>query len=152
MILFSALLLLVSATLALAAVRRVPADQVHSVYRRGKPARLLHAGVHVVVPGLDRVAHKIQLSGQTLRFQEPRVDAHDVRGTVYWQVLEPERADAVFAQVAQLIRRGAREALDGARVADPNDRSALGARLKQALNSALRERGMLVTRVELDAV
>jgi len=67
---------------------------------------------------------------------------------VYWQVLEPERADAVFEQVDQLIRRGAQEALRGESQADRRD---LGARVKQALNSALRERGMMVTRVELDA-
>ena len=152
MILSFVSLIFLSATLALAAIRRVPAHQVYSVYRRGKPARLLRAGVHMVVPGLDRVAHKIHLSGQTLRFEEARTDAHDVRGTVYWQVLEPERADAVFAQVDQLIRSGARAALEGAKVVDPTDRRALGARLKQALNNALRERGMLVTRVELDAV
>jgi len=33
---------------------------------------------------------------------------------------------------------------------DRADRRDLGARLKQSLNSALRERGMMVTRVELD--
>ena len=49
--------------------------------------------------------------------------------------------------VDQLIRRGAQEALRGESQADRRD---LGARVKQALNSALRERGMMVTRVELD--
>ena len=138
------------AALAAAAVRRVPMGQVYSLYRHGKPVRLLQAGTHMVLPLLDRVAHKIDLAGQTLRFEEPMADAHEVSGTVYWQVLEPERADAVFEQVDQLIRRGAQEALRGEPELDRADRRDLGARLKQSLNSALRERGMMVTRVELD--
>jgi regulator of protease activity HflC (stomatin/prohibitin superfamily) len=149
MILLSTLLLL-SAVLIISAVRRVPAGQVYSLYRRGKLVRVLQSGTHLVLPLLDRVAHKINLAGQTLRFEEPLAEAHDVRGTVYWQVLEPERADAVFEQVDQLIRRGAQEALRSEPAADRADRRDLGVRVKQALNSALRERGMMVTRVDLD--
>jgi regulator of protease activity HflC (stomatin/prohibitin superfamily) len=145
------LLLVLPAALIACAVKVVPVGQVYSLYRRGKPVRLLASGMHLALPLLDRVAHKINLAGQTLRFEEPLADARDVRGTVYWQVLEPERADAVFEQVDQLIRRGAQEALRGEPASDAVDRRDLGARLKQSLNSALRERGMMVTRVELDA-
>jgi len=141
------LLLVIPAALLASAVRHVPAGQVYSLYRHGKLVRVLQSGTHLVLPVLDRVAHKINLAGQTLRFEEPLADAHDVRGTVYWQVLEPERADAVFEQVDQLIRRGAQEALRSEPVADRRD---LGAKVKQSLNSTLRERGMMVTRVELD--
>jgi len=144
------LLLLLPVALIASAVKVVPAGQVYSLYRRGKPVRLLQAGMHLVLPLLDRVAHKINLAGQTLRFEEPLANAHDVRGTVYWQVLEPERADAVFEQVDQLIRRGAQEALRDEPTVGQADRRDLGARVKQSLNSALRERGMMVTRVELD--
>jgi regulator of protease activity HflC (stomatin/prohibitin superfamily) len=144
------LLLILPAALIASAVRVVPVGQVYSLYRRGKPVRLLSSGLHLALPLLDRVAHKINLAGQTLRFEEPLADARDVRGTVYWQVLEPERADAVFEQVDQLIRRGAQEALRSEPAADGVDRRDLGARVKRALNGALRERGMMVTRVELD--
>ncbi|OOG57912.1 SPFH domain-containing protein [Rhodanobacter sp. C03] len=144
------LLFALLAVLLASALRHVPAGQVYSLYRRGKPSRLLQPGIHVVLPLLDRVAHKINLSGQMLRFEEPLADAHDVRGTVYWQVLEPERADAVFEQVDQLIRRGTHDALHDEPEVERADRRDLGARLKQSLNHALRERGMMVTRVELD--
>lgn len=132
------------------AVRRVPMGQVYSLYRLGKPARLLQPGLHMVLPLLERVAHKINLAGQVLRFEEPLADAHDVRGTVYWQVLEPERADGVIEQVDQLIRGGALAALRGEPAADESNRRDLGTRLKQTLNGILRERGMMVTRVDLD--
>ncbi|MBD8874521.1 SPFH domain-containing protein [Rhodanobacter sp. DHB23] len=136
-------------SLAILAVKRVPAGQVCSLYRRGKPVRLLQPGIHLVLPLLDRVGHRIDLGGRVLRFEEPMVDAGDVRGTVYWQVLEPERADAVIEQADQLIRRGALEALQG-KVEAAADQRALGQQLKQSLNGMLRPRGVMVTRVELD--
>lgn len=145
-----ALSLLCLFALAVCAVKWVPDGQVHSVYRHGKRLRLLQPGLHCVLPLLDRISHRMDLGGQVLHFEEPLADAHDVRGTVYWQVLEPERADAVFGQLDQLIRRGAVDALRHEPVAEDTDRRALGTRLKQTLNHALRERGMMVTRVELD--
>jgi|GEM_PF-204535 len=146
-----ALLLLGSAALVACAIKRVPSGQVYSLHRRGKLARLLPPGVHMVLPLMERVAHKINLDGQTLQLEAPLAEARAVRGTVYWQVLEPERADAVFDQLDQMIRSGAVAALRDEAMADgTTDRRVLGTRLKQALNGALRERGMMVTRVELD--
>ncbi len=146
------LLLFIPAALMASAVRHVPAGQVYSLYRRGKLLRVLQQGTHLVLPVLDRVAHKINLAGQTLRLETLQDEAGEIHGTVYWQVLEPERADAVFEQVDQLIRSGAREALRDASVVDGAARRDLGVRVKQSLNNALRDRGMMVTRVELDAV
>ena len=145
------LLLFLPAVLIASAVRHVPAGQVYSLYRHGKLVRVLQQGTHLVMPLLDRVAHKMNLAGQTLRLGTPQDEAGEIRGTVYWQVLEPERADAVFEQVDQLIRRGALEALRNESVTDFAARRDLGVRVKLSLNSALRERGMMVTRVELDA-
>lgn len=141
--------------LAAMAVKHVPDGQVYSLYRHGKPIRLLQPGTHLVLPLLDRVGHRIDLGGRVLRFEEPLADARDVRGTVYWQVLEPERADAVIEQADQLIRRGALEALHGeaeaaATATATSDRRALGQQLKQSLNGTLRARGVMVTRVELE--
>jgi regulator of protease activity HflC (stomatin/prohibitin superfamily) len=148
MIIWTTLLLCLS-TIALCAVKRVPAGQVYSLHRHGKPVRLLQPGTHVVLPLLERVAHRIDLGGRVLRFEELLAGARDVRGTVYWQVLEPERADAVIDQADQLIRHGALEALRGEAEASV-DRRALGTALKHSLNGTLRERGVMVTRVELD--
>lgn len=133
------------------AIKHVPSGQVYSLYRQGKPVRLLQPGVHMVLPLLERVANKINLSGQVLRFEEPMADSRELSGTVYWQVLEPERADAVFGQVDQLIRRSTHEALTAEAGFAHADRRVLGSHMKQSLNQALRDRGMMVTRVELDA-
>ncbi|WP_426286108.1 SPFH domain-containing protein [Luteibacter sp. E-22] len=133
---------LVAFALAAASVRRIPEGQVYSVRRFGRSPALLTAGTHVVVPVLDRVFHKIDLGGQVLRFEG---------GTVYWQVLEPEVADEVIDEAPELIRSNVVAALRDTATSHPADRRAVGTQLKHAMNGSLRARGMLVTRVELDA-
>lgn len=150
MLTLTAILVVALAGFAASAVRHVPIGQVHSLYRRGKPLRLLQPGTHWVLPGLDRIGHRIDLAGQVLRFEQPQADSHELRGTVYWQVLEPERADAVIDEAAQLIRRSALDALSVEPMPSSADRRDLGTRMKQAINGVLRERGVMVTRVELE--
>jgi regulator of protease activity HflC (stomatin/prohibitin superfamily) len=145
---------LIIAFLALAAVavKRVPAGQVHSVYRHGKTIRLLQPGTHVVLPLVDRVGHRIDLGGRTLRFDASMTEAQPLHGTVYWQVLEPERVDAVIDQADQLIRTGVIDALHADNAdSQVDERREVAARLKSSLNQRLRDRGMMVTRVELEA-
>lgn len=137
--------------LAAVAVKRVPAGQVYSLYRNGKPVRLLQPGTHVVLPLLDRVGHRIDLGGRVLRFDAPQAKTAPVQGTVYWQVLEPERADAVIEQADQLIRHSVLDALQAEMEASEQERRQVAAHLKSSLNQQLRERGVMVTRVELDA-
>ncbi|WP_230473632.1 SPFH domain-containing protein [Dyella choica] len=136
--------------LAAVAVKRVPVGQVHSLYRYGKPVRLLQPGTHVVLPLLDRVGHRIDLGGRLLRFDASFAEAIPVQGTIYWQVLEPERVDAVIETADQLIRSGVEQALQTETEAGQQRRE-VATRLKSNLNQQLRARGVMVTRVELDA-
>lgn len=144
------LTLILVAALGAIAVKRVPVGQVHSLYRYGKPIRLLQPGTHVVLPLVDRVGHRIDLGGRTLRF-DASATTQSLHGTVYWQVLEPERADAVIEEADQLIRRSVLDALDTDAANQDEPRRDVAARLKTRLNRHLRERGMMVTRVELEA-
>jgi regulator of protease activity HflC (stomatin/prohibitin superfamily) len=145
-------LLIVFLALVAIAVKRVPAGQVHSLYRYGKPIRLLQPGTHVVLPLVDRVGHRIDLGGRTLRFDASAAETLPVHGTVYWQVLEPERVDAVIEQADQLIRTGVIDALRADSSANQDEgRREVAARLKSSLNQRLRDRGVMVTRVELEA-
>lgn len=133
---------LAACAFAAASVRRVPEGRVISVRRVGRAPALLTAGTHVVLPLFDRVTHTIDLGGQVLRFDG---------GTVYWQVLEPEAADPVIEQAPELIRSNVVAALRDTSTAHAADRRAVGTQLKHAVNGSLRARGMLVTRVDLDA-
>ncbi|MEO6968051.1 MAG: SPFH domain-containing protein [Rhodanobacteraceae bacterium] len=134
-------------------VKRIPEGQVYTLRRLGKPARTLTPGIHVVVPLIERIAHKISITGYTLPVEERvQLEGHPLpetlRGRVWWQVLDPERADSVIDRADEMIRTRVLGALP--EVADTEDVRARNLQLKQALNGALRERGVLVTRVELD--
>lgn len=148
------LFLMLAAAVAALSVKRIPEGQVYTLRRLGKPAGTLTAGTHVVVPLVERIAHKISITGYTLAVDERVADdaagAGTVRGRVWWQVLDPERADAVIDRADDMIRLQLRDAVQIAVAADQRDLRSHNQRIKQTLNGRLRERGVLVTRVELD--
>jgi hypothetical protein len=84
------------------------------------------------------------------RLDPGSVAAATLRGRVWWQVLDPERADAVIDRADDLIRGRLREAVSNAEGPADQDLRSRNQRIKQTLNGSLRERGVLVTRVELD--
>ena len=143
------------AVIGVLSVKRIPEGQVYTLRRLGKPAGTLTAGTHVVLPLIERIAHKISITGYTLAVDE-RLEAEadtsrTLRGRVWWQVLDPERAEAVIDRADDMIRHGLRDALHGVDDASANtDLRSRNQHIKQTLNGRLRERGVLVTRVELD--
>ncbi|HET6631811.1 MAG TPA: SPFH domain-containing protein [Rhodanobacteraceae bacterium] len=150
----AALIVAALALVLLTSLRRIPEGQVYSVRRRGRPTRLLLPGLHFLLPLVDHITHKISLAGHTLQVEEPLPTtggvARIVKGLVYWQVLEPDRADAVIDRADELILRRALDAVCA--IEDPSTEPGptRNARLKQALNQSLRARGMLITRVDLN--
>jgi regulator of protease activity HflC (stomatin/prohibitin superfamily) len=140
--------------IALLSIKRIPEGQVYTLRRLGKPAGTLTAGTHLVVPLVERIAHKISITGYTLavdeRLDPGSVAAATLRGRVWWQVLDPERADAVIDRADDLIRGRLREAVSNTDGSADQDLRSRNQRIKQTLNGSLRERGVLVTRVELD--
>lgn len=138
-------------TVVALSIKRIPEGQVYSLHRLGRPARLLTPGTHVVLPLLERVAHKISLTGRTLRLDEtlaigaaPRA----VHATLYWQVLDPARAETVIEGADALLRARAQTAL---LAIDPDapvrERNAA---LKSTLNATLEAHGLLVTRIDAE--
>jgi len=114
---------------------------------------ILVLNFNVVVPLVERIAHKISITGYTLavdeRMEPPHPAVQTLRGRIWWQVLDPERADTVIDRADDLIRLRLRDAVQGADATDSDLRSR-NLRIKQTLNGSLRDRGVLVTRVELD--
>ncbi len=146
-----ALLCLVLMVVALS-VKRIPEGQVYSLHRLGRPARLLMPGTHMVMPLLERVAHKISLTGRTLRLDEtlaisgaaPRA----VRATLYWQVLDPARAETMIESADALLQARAQTIL---LAIDPQaPASERNAALKRTLNAAVQAHGLLVTRIDTE--
>lgn len=137
--------------LALACVRRIPEGHAYTLRRIGGQMRTLGAGLHVVLPLIERVAHKINLLGNVVDVTVPSSadGVSALRGRVYFQVMDAQRADPVIDEIAELLRRRIPELAAG-----PCAESDIGERtrhLKAELNHDLRERGLLVTRVQLTA-
>lgn len=147
-------LLVAVAVLALLSIKRIPEGTVYSLRRVDGHARLLGAGTHLVMPLLERVVHRIALTGRSLSIDERvvvdgRTQPLSLRGTVYWQVLDAARADAVIERADELIRTRAVNAIRA--VPAPHSEAAddRNQRMKAALNASLRDRGVVVTRVQL---
>ena len=136
-----AVLALLLATIVLAAltVKRVPEGTVVTLRRIDGHARRLQPGTHFVVPGLERVRHRISLGGHVLQLSTP-----GAQGRLYWQVLEPARADCIIERAEALLSQTAFEVLVAQRGADQ-------AQLKATINQRLHDFGLLVTRLDLAA-
>jgi hypothetical protein len=137
------------ALLAVACVRRIPQGQVYTLRSRSGRVRTVGAGVHVVLPLLERVAQKINLAGATVAVDQLRRNEEDFRALVYFQVLDAKRAEDVIQDVEGLLRVTTRRLFDYAFL--PDDADARRRWLKQSLNSELRDRGLLIARVDLAA-
>ncbi len=139
-------------------VRRVPEGTVYTLRRFDGQARTVGAGTHLIWPLLERVAHRIALTGHVLAIEEPfrpALPGHEpvariLRGAVYWQVLDPGRADAVIEQAEELIRCHILDALQAIPAPEAESAEARNAHLKRGLNETLGGSGVLVTRVQLD--
>ncbi len=111
-----ALVVLVVLVLAKTAVV-VPQQAAYVVENLGKYSRTLHAGFHILIPFIDRVAYKHTLKEQATDIHEQICITRDnvqvgVDGVLYMQVLDPRRAsygimDYMFAisQLAQTTLR-----------------------------------------------
>jgi len=142
------LLMLLCAAMALflVSVRRIPEGHAYTLRRVGGHMRTVGAGLHVVLPLIERVAHKIRLLNNVVDVSA-QAPAGGLRGRVYFQVLDAERADAVIDEMADLLRQRIPE-LAASTCTEP-DGTARNLHLKAELNRDFSERGVLVTRVQL---
>lgn len=138
------------AVLAFASIRRIPEGQVYTLRRVGGHTRVMHSGMHFMLPLIERVAHKISLTGANVPVEGLVAADKHYRGIVYFQVLDPERADRVIDDVDDLLQNRTRSLF--ADSALPETADSRRQWLKQSLNLDVRERGLLVTRVDLSAV
>lgn len=147
-IILTALCLL--AILVVASVRHIPEGHVYTLRRMGGHVRVVGAGTHLVLPLVERVTHKISLAGAAVPVDDLALAGRRYRGVVYFQVLDPERADVVIEDVESLLRNRMHVLLASPGLPEIED--ARRSWLKQSLNAELRERGLLIARVDLNAL
>ena len=135
------------ALLAVASVRRIPAGHVYMLRRMGGHVRVVGSGTHLVMPLVERVAHKINLAGAAVAVDGLVLAQQRERAVIYFQVLDPQRAELVIADVEDYLRDCTRRLFASAAL--PELAEARRQWLKQSLNAQLRERGLLIARVDL---
>ena len=147
---------------ALRLLRIVPERSAWVVERLGRYDRTLGAGIHLVVPFLDRIVARHSLKEQTLDIPAHACITRDnvrvhVDGVLYLQVHEPERAsygvdDYGFAlsQMAQTTLRSQIGKLELDRTLE--DRDTLNERVRADLDEACEPWGVRLLRYEITAI
>ncbi|MEO7064267.1 MAG: hypothetical protein ABI082_10920 [Dokdonella sp.] len=138
------------ALLVVASLRRIPEGHVYTFRRMGGHVRVVGSGTHWVMPLVERVAHKISLAGAVVAVDGLTIEGRAHRVVVYFQVLDPERAEIVIGDVEERFRAAVRALCSASALPATAD----GRRqwLKRSLNEEWRERGLLIARVDLAAL
>jgi regulator of protease activity HflC (stomatin/prohibitin superfamily) len=142
------LLLLCASAALFASVKRIPEGHAYTLRRVDGQVRTLGAGTHLVLPVIERVAHKIRLLGNVVDVGEVAAPGQKatLHGQVFYQVLDASRAEKIIDEVGLRMRERLPELIASAPGQDAATRNL---HLKTELNRSLRERGLLVTRVQL---
>jgi hypothetical protein len=119
-------------------LRRVPAQRVLAVRRRGR-VRSLGPGWHWVVPGLDRVGQGVDMIGHHLHVHGPG----SKQAELHFQILDPQMAGEAIDHVDAFVADQAREAL--------REAGRTPEQLKQELNRRVGRLGLRVIRCSLHA-
>jgi regulator of protease activity HflC (stomatin/prohibitin superfamily) len=139
--------------------RVVPQQSAYVVESLGKYSRTLHAGFHILVPFMERVAYKHNLKEQAAEIAEQTCITRDnvqvaVDGILYLQVLDPQRASYgitnylfAIAQLAQTTLRSEIGKIDLDRTFEA--RATINANLVAELDKASTPWGVKVLRYEI---
>jgi regulator of protease activity HflC (stomatin/prohibitin superfamily) len=147
------LLLTAASCLVLLSIKRIPEGQAYTVHRFGRYRRTLDSGVHWIMPLVERVAARINLTGRALQLAPRDLTICgmpcSIRGSVWFQVLDPARADAELDHVDDVVLREVLAAMD--RLCEKGHAPANGVdpALKHEANLELRSHGIVVTRCQL---
>jgi regulator of protease activity HflC (stomatin/prohibitin superfamily) len=137
----------------------VPQQSAFIVERLGKYSKTLHAGFHILVPGIERIAYKHSLKEAALDIAEQICITKDnvqvgIDGVLYLQVLDPARAsygisDYHFAisQLAQTTLRSEIGKIDLDRTFE--ERATINANVVTELDKASEPWGVKVLRYEI---
>lgn len=149
------LFLIAAAGLLVLSMRRVPDGQAHMVYRFGTYRRTLPSGLHWILPGVERIAHRVSLTGRAIRLAPVQMtqaaSALRVGGNLFYQVIEPILAEPHAHHLDDFVLETAHAALDDlAPWLNELDRQEFNAALKNNMNQRLKAQGLLVTRCQLE--
>lgn len=140
-------------------IRIVPQSEKYVVERFGRLKSVLGPGINLIVPFLDRVAHKVSVLERQLPNAEQDAITKDnvlvkIDTSVFYRILEPEKTvyrirdvDGAIATTVAGIVRAEMGKMDLDEV--QSNRSALIASIKTQVESAVDDWGIEVTRAEI---
>ena len=143
-------------------VRIVPQAQACVVERLGRYSRTLGAGLHILVPFVDRITSRLDLREQVVSFQPQPVITEDnlvvsIDSVIYFQVTDPKAATYEIQNyiwgVEQLTVTTLRNIIGGLDLEQTlTSREEINAKLRSVLDEATGKWGIRVNRVELKAI
>ena len=147
------LILLAAASAVLLSLKRIPQGQAFTVYRFGRYRRTLDSGIHWIVPLIERIAHRVSLTGRALTLSPQYIaggrDIATVHGAVFFQVLDAHTAEPEVDHLDDVVLGETMEALR--RLVPHGEQlsaAELNGALKRDLNRELRSHGLTVTRCQ----
>ncbi|WP_456455723.1 SPFH domain-containing protein [Thermovibrio sp.] len=146
----------------LQAVKVVPQKQAWIVERLGKYYKTLHAGLHFIVPFIDRVVAKVSLKEQVLDIPKQEVITKDnvvvkIDAVCYFTVVKPEDAvyniESLEYAIIQTIQTNLRDIIGGMELDEIlSSREKINAKIKEVLQGAASTWGILINRVEVKEI
>ena len=143
-------------------VRIVPQAQACVVERLGRYSRTLSAGLHILIPFIDRITSRLDLREQVVTFQPQPVITEDnlvvsIDSVIYFQVTDPKAATYEIQNyiwgVEQLTVTTLRNVVGSMDLeATLTSRDSINNQLRGVLDEATGKWGIRVNRVELKAI
>ncbi|MDO5048966.1 MAG: SPFH domain-containing protein [Actinomycetaceae bacterium] len=158
----SLLLLILIVVVVVRAIRIVPQSRALVIERLGKFHTVMYAGLHLLVPFVDRVASQVDLREQVTSFPpQPVITADNVvvsiDSVIYYQVNDPRDATYEIANfisaIEQLTVTTLRNVIGSLDLEQTlTSRDDINSRLRGVLDEATGKWGIRVNRVELKAI
>jgi regulator of protease activity HflC (stomatin/prohibitin superfamily) len=159
---FAYVLLFLAVVLALTAIRIVPQQYAFIVERLGRFDRVIEAGLHIIVPFVDRVAYRASLKEIVIDIPPQICITKDnvqvnVDGVIFYRVIDPKLAsygvsdfELAIIQLAQTTLRSEVGKIDLDRTFEERER--VNNAVVMAIDSATQPWGVKVLRYEIKSI
>ena len=161
-LILTVLLILFVLTMLAKTVRVIPQGRAGIVERLGKFHAVLHPGLHIVIPVIDRVLPLIDLREQVVSFPSQSVITEDnlvvgIDTVVYFQVTDPRSATYEITNyiraVDELTSATLRNVVGGLNLEQTlTSRDQINAELRGVLDSTTGRWGLRVSRVDIKEI
>lgn len=147
------------AIFAVAAAQVVPQGEEHTIERLGRFTRTIKPGLRIIVPFVDRVAHRVNMMETVQDVPSQEVITRDnamitVDGVVYFQVLDAAKASYEInnreSAIINLTTTNIRTVMGSMDMDDLlSNRNLINERLLRVVDQATQPWGVKVTRIEI---